>query len=296
VTTDGTQYYWHITCLNTSSGLCSTGGIWTFVYQGTRNSWFQTKDGDIYAAGNVGAKIVDCAPSCTGCKSLLSLDNTAGYPGLISRIGAIDLTEDRYSSQKWNTQKSNLGPRIDFDYLVGKLGVNKAQSFCPNGGVCDLPAVSGIYYHGPLPVELNGSNITGKIIIFSDGPVRVKGNIKVDKSSGFFALITKGDPVTHKGITFANTITDIDGDSIVDEQGFYLTNEIIETEAGNPQTEKFFGKGSFIGWGGIKLGRTMTNSENLCFPAETFESYPELFVNAPKGFLSSYSWFWEEKP
>ena len=285
---DGAEYHWQLKVQNGDSSCNIRSGILPFACL-AKQSWIQTKDGDVYATGDIVTKITDCAASCTDCQSFFSTTGDGGYPGLIGRSNNIYdfpgnlLGTVKYSTLQWNTQRLYQGPQIKYDYLIGRLGVDRGSDFCPAGGICDIPNSSGTYFHGSSAIQLRGmTNSPKKIMIFSEGMVSLISDVSINKNNGFFGLITKG------GITF--------GSNTKLAEGFYLTDGVLQTESGNPQDEKFIGRGSFIGWGGIVLGRSLQDSGSKCYPAEKFESYPELYINAPSDFSYSSSLFWEATP
>jgi hypothetical protein len=267
----GTTYRWQVEATNTS-GLKTRTGICSFTVEEPK-PWWQTTDGDVHAQGTITSSIPDCATT----EKYLSLVGPGGSPGVVSWAGAnpLGLDQGTASDPNWQANDSNRRSQVGFTYLANRLNLDKSKIFSGDLATTD----SGTYYVGEA-LSLNGADVgTKKIIIFVDGNVEVMGSIAVDEG-GFFALIAKG------GILF-------DG-NIDRAEGFYLTDGVINT---GESDKVFTGEGSFVGWGGFSFGRDLRNGTNgSCSPGETFVGRPDLYINAPKEFLVTPSFFQEMAP
>jgi len=283
--TDGTTYYWQVEANNGSARRLSA--IWAFTVGTSANPWWQTKDGDVHAQGNISSEIPDtCNSSCNpDCLASLSLEGGGGSPGVVSYGGSLDTGSGEVSSTAWQANTAYLGPAMKFDYLLNRLHPTRGTLPCL-GSVCDIPSADGTYFvETSEEIQLTGvNNFPNKVIIFAKAPVKVKENITVqDKTNGgFFALITSGN------LTFDPTVTAA--------QGVYLTDGVLSIpSSGTPPDVQFKGEGSFIAWGGVNLDRDL-GAGNRCQPAALFTSRPDFFINAPKDFLFAPFFFQEVAP
>jgi len=262
-----TCYYWQVEANNGSRRRLSP--VWHFCLNSVVGRWFQTRDGDILARGDITSIIPSGAAS-----RFLSINGSGGYPGVVSYGSNIDLgTDGSISSTSWQTRKDYLGPTIGFDYLRNRLGVETENDTF----VGTMPTEDGVYYSSTNR-NLSGNFPSGrKIIIFVNGDVMVENNLLVPAGS-FFALIARGN-ITFSAVT-----------PVIRAQGFFLADGMINTGAAS---EQLIGQGSFVGWGGFNFQRDLADNTT---PGELFINRPDYYVNAPSEFLFTPSFFQEVEP
>jgi len=274
----GKLYYWRVKTINNPSnpsGFSYSNTCYFMVRE--PGPWWQTTDGDVHAQGTIASLI----PACATTAKYLSLNGVGDSPGVVTWGGgkAPTLEKGAISTTKWQANDLNRRPQVGFDYLANRLNLDKTQEFSGT----TLPASDGIYYTKRSSFDLQGGEVgTNKIIIFAEGDVRITGiTMTVDKDKGgFFALIAKGR------ITFDGAVTQA--------EGFYLADGVIDTSLAK---SAFKGSGSFVAWGGFVFQRDLSNgTTGGCTPSETFFSRPDLYINAPKEFLITPSFFQELAP
>jgi len=233
--------------------------------------WWQTKDGDVHAKGDIASHIPAIAAVDN---KYLSLTGDGGSPGVVSYGSTLSLGSGSVSKSDFFWQaKTDKGSKVNFDYLKNRLKVNTNNTFNPTQS---LPNQDGTYYYPgnggevSLLSSLNSDWNIGnhKIVLFVDNAdVVIDHNITVNQG-GFFALIVKGK------LTFTG--------GVQNAQGFHLSNGDMTIQA---SSNKFQGEGSFISWGDIIFKRDRQDIDYNKTPAEFFVFRPDLLVNAPKDFL-----------
>jgi len=246
-------------------------GPFTFYDVLSSQPWFQTKDLEVFALGNIRSEIPQGATD-----PYFSLEGLGGNPGVVSFAGSsVDFGQGEVSSQGWLANSSYLGPKIDYQYLLNRLRVDltKAKAFPALS-----PSESGIYYSASGQTITNSWQITGgiKVIVFVDGNLTIEKNVTVDQDS-FLALIASGN------ITFTKEVTKA--------QGLFVASKsiIISSASPNPDVQ-FQGEGTFIGWEGFQLNRDLGETANKTTPAEIFSSRPDLWLNFPSEFTYSLTY------
>lgn len=234
-------------------------------------SWFQTKEGDVHAEGNLYSYVPDGVIATGGYFCLAGDGNT---PGVVSYGSDFDFKQgvgkgdDRVSSTGWLT---NTGfSRKKFNYFYQLLGSPEEDY---GGG---LPADSGIYYTDDLLAVDNWNVPNGqKIVVLVDNEVNINGNIDV-ALGGFLAIISSGK------IKVAETVPQV--------EGVFITDKEFEVDSAGTESDiEFRGEGIFIAES-FDLGRDLGDL-NETIPVESFVYRPDFLINAhPELWVSSYSW------
>lgn len=240
--------------------------------------WFQTKDLNVLTTGSIASQIpVGEYFSQKGTNS----SGVIVYDGSVApQLKDGQVAED---SKNWVAKSPYEGGKLGFSYLLNRLKVDTSQ--ISSGDLSQKPAAGTYYYNNSLQITTADWQVNAgeKTVIFVDGNVNVNRNLTVSQG-GFLAIIASGDIIFDKTVTKAQGIFSADG--IISIKG----NE--EGDA-NPKVQ-FLGQGSFIGWKGFGLGRTVADPETT--PAEKFESRPDLWVNFPLEFAYTNNFREEELP
>jgi hypothetical protein len=112
-----------------------------------------------------------------------------------------------------------------------------------------------------------------------DGDVTINADITAPVGS-FFIIIASGN------ITFADGVLHAQGMFVADKK-IVIADSTVDTTAGTEVAgRQFKGEGSFIGWGGVSLNRSLksTSGDPLAdnkHPGELFTYRADFLLNAP---------------
>lgn len=248
-----------------------------FGFTPTANGWFQTQGGDVHSAGSISS------PLPAGEVFSQDLD---GYPGVISYGGtSTGFDENSVSSKKWLVQDPSINlARFNYDYFSKDIATSPIPCADPNTAACWANLPTGNYfYEGNL--EMPGGETTihkNKIFLLVDGNVLINKRIKLNEGGfqdGFLAIVAKGNIVIDGSVTEAGKNPAL--------EGVYIADGVISTGS---SANTFTGRGVFVGWSGIILGRDLGDGNQMT-PAETFIYWPELLITAANDIMkSTMSW------
>jgi len=334
------------TCVCPGSGKsCSYSGLTApttnpvdFFLTTISNSWFQTRNGLLFAGNPTGSAAISSQipPTCQtkfGCIPALSLkdtfknDKSEGYAVSVSNDpSAIDSTQDTntlFSNLREDSYAtSNVGhisgvtlksSREDFAYfskLFSTTGASQDEFSYQggyDGGKPTSPPLDGRSYniHCYDPLNNGGGstsvnpdcvinlpwhvNSNESLVLFIDGNLIIKQPIIVDEG-GFLSFIVKGNITFDSNVGQSNPLNSI---SVAD--GVYIANgQIIIAHNPNGNDLKFVGAGSFVGWGGFQLNRSLSPATaNNTAPAELFLYRPDFVINTPLRMTKPYQ-LWQE--
>lgn len=240
-------------------------------------AWWQVKDADIAAAGDIRSVIPS---TCTGsCSAQLSLPGSGGFPGVPSYSGSSSLGSGSFSSNGWAANTSYSGRRYDYDWYSSLSPGDTEKIDCAggctvSGGDIVAKAISDktklIIYDGNTTITSDVNLGNKKIAMFVNGNLDINGKINLDRGSGFYMAITKGNIVVASGVT--------NGASPALE-GLFVSDGQFSTGAGS---SRLYVRGSVVAWNGVVLQRDLGSSSNQAQAAETFEYAPDLVLNFPK--------------
>ena len=244
-------------------------------------TWFQTEGIDVYSHNDISSMIPSTASS-----PYFSLGISGGDPGVVVYNGSIsDFGQGEVSEKGWLVNSRYQGYKIDFEYLKNRLKVDKekAQQEHPQFPNASSPE-NGVYYSDQDQVVVSDWNIPDgtKALVFVDGVLTFQANITVEKG-GFLAVVVS------KEIYFDPEVTKA--------QGLFVSSKTITTRSRGPnQDSQFKAEGSFIGWEGIELLRSLPEGESKNKPGEIFSSRPDLWLNCPEDFTYSFTFRTELLP
>lgn len=285
------------------------------------SAWWQVKDSDVRAGGNLGNLISLIPNSCVlpSCNPVFGLKGAGGYPGVPLYGGLVaDFRFDPNSTgqaaegpNNWLANTDYAGQTYDYDYFARQI----PSDVVPNIYEINSPSINGgdfnsngnrsrgyIWFHyngatlGDLTVSGNVNiNTDRKVVLLVEGAdLHLDGRINIQNpGSGFFmAIVGKRSNPPLKGNIF---ISSTHPNQPVLE-GIYLAEGTIHTtsQTGAGADKLLYVRGSYIGLGGVELERSLTGPiDNSHTPAETFEYAPELMLVFPQIF-STRTMHWKE--
>lgn len=283
-------------------------GVNFFVTQ-SKTAWFQTVGGSLHAETD----LVDPVPD-SALEPYVSLQDDLGTPnsaGLVTygEMGGVDFSaqvgiqEDGIDEggRDYLARSSVALPQQNYAYFYRRfeMGLHpSADDFGdplhaaqPNRSPSD--GKRAYYYQGDLTIDANVWNVGAdeSLTLFVDGTLTVRDEIHVAQG-GFLAFIVSGD------IRFDETLGSPDETSTAAlVEGLFIADGVITVEgSGGSGDLKFVGEGTFVGWGGIVLGRDYDDgaggiASNATYPVELFRYRPDLAINAPERFKKPvYTW------
>lgn len=249
-----------------------------YIWQGW-DAWFQTEEGDVHAQ----TSITDPIPG-TATEPYCSLVGDGGYPGVISYgSGTPDFGDGSASANGWLANSSYGGDHYGYAYFDSLI--DSPSPLSENPSLSDLNALDGFYKvegSGNLTLPDSTWNITSankKVVILVPGNLTIRERINLRTNNNFLAFIVGGNIIIESDVTDAGANPAL--------EGIFIADGRISTGV---SANVFTGKGMFIGWTGVSLGRDL-GSDNNETPAETFVFRPDLWISAPQELLkSSYTW------
>lgn len=246
-------------------------------------AWFQTKDGDVHAAGNLTSSIPDnyTYPN-------FSLIGTGGFPGVISLIGNSNFGYGYPSLSTANhwLAKTTL-PGHFYDYYFTLLGSPAVDNFI------DEDSITG---DGGVYLQNESFSLTSrdwsfpadcKAVLFIDGEFEIGKKITVPVGS-FLAVIVKGD-IKIKGVVGDKVGAQAEAPDI---EGIYVADGSIKTNYDEDMSgNRLVVAGSMIAQV-FDLKRDLKAiGGNFSAPAELFVSRPDFYINAYPGLMKlEHTW------
>jgi hypothetical protein len=297
LTPDTTQFTCTCPAGCSYSGLSVTKSNVNFYLTNARNGWWQTINGLVYAGNTSGQVVYSAVPkSCTSptCTPALSLKNSTGTANssgfVITGGGTVDSTAETDTSTQYLSEDGRTdrvmgtalnGPRENYAYFSQLYSMGNTPTADFTGSKpSSAPVNARAYYASGDTTIASTWNVASneELVIFVNGNLTINQEIHV-ATGGFLAFIVKGK------VTFANTIGHNTFTlTTANVEGVYISDQQIVIQGGLAGGDrKFVGEGSFIGWGGVTLGRTYANkSDNDTQPTELFRYRPDLMINVPE--------------
>jgi len=293
------------------------------------SGWFQTRGGNAYAGFESGTALRSYIPAtyCTsgvGCiPYVLATDfaSTVDSAGIaLTGGGAIDTTKDLGNSTAQTTQRTTQAAAVGtandrlfenyaFFYREFSLGTNPTDDFSSTATNALKPTTApndgkrAYYHNGNLIVQTPWTVAANESIT-----VIVNGNLNLRNATATDQLITVAPGgylsfVVSGNITIESTVGNTNANDVTTPniEGVYIANGQIITESvgtAGGGDKPFVGAGTFVGWGGIDLGRDFDDggqrkAENNTKPIETFIFRPDFVLNVPPEITRS-SYIWKE--
>ena len=270
------------------------------------DAWWQTQDGDILA-GSVDDRIPSTVPAG---QNYVSLAGVGDYPGVIAYSGtsgtyrddAVTTTNSGHPSENnWLVDQNPPSVNVSYSILEkraedkGLLVTATGTSVTPD--VLRNKAPNDDHYHyikygNTLTISSGNLNLgTRKLVLFVDGDLTINAtNVTVTNGSGFVAFIVSGDININPLIAGSQAAPGL--------EGVYFADGNIDTGSRRPTADShLWGYGSFIGLGGIRLGRDLdpanTTGANNTTPGETLIFDPAVFLTFPDELRDS-NFTWEQ--
>ncbi|MFC1711765.1 hypothetical protein ACFLZ1_04235 [Patescibacteria group bacterium] len=293
----GTTYYWQVRACNSASVLatdpfdpdfCALSLVSFTPYPG---SWFQTAGGNVYASGTITSYVPNTATNRFFMGNLLFSPAYILSHGIPSGGGldvGLDIpTQWAQSDPQWEvTSYTYTGEIYNYawwaDHLRDEVGAT-AWSSANLAGI-----TNGVYNLAAGVTDLYGSfPANTQVAILSDHSIDISNNITVPVGS-FLMVVVQGDITVNQGVTgnMANPPV----------QGIFIADDVITIEDSPLETiaDQFVGAGSFIGWGGVILDRSIGNVDNVTNPALIFVFRPDFIINAPDYVKTIYFSNWQQ--
>jgi hypothetical protein len=290
------------------AGLSASRTGVNFYLTSAKQAWWQTKGGLLYAGAGSGMALQSLIPAtCASplCTPALLTTQTAGSAQSAGYAftggGGMDTTpetdtalsrlrEGGESARVVGAHQS--GPKEDYTYFQHLLSVSPTQSSDFTGQPITSPPTNGVAYYASSDVTISRPLLIAKgqrVIILMNGSLTVSAPISVDRG-GFLMIITKGN------ITFSNQLGSTDQQSTTPVvSGIFLSDGVITVQGGRPGGDlKFVAEGSYIGYGGVSLGRTRSSLlDNATTPMELFLFRSEFAAITPESLTTPLT-LWQE--
>lgn len=275
-----------------------------------RQPWWQVKDGDVSAVGDLNSDVPPGGP-------FFDVVGTGGYPGVPGYGGTTSLTTPKVSVTGWLANSAISSTKtynstyflnaIPADVTVANGTLTEidpgnpsiAGSTFESGGT----AADGFYwyeYDGTgtdltinSDVNVNSGEAGRKVIlIVKNANLNIGGNINFTHGttvtgSGLFMVVTTGNIVVGSGVGGG-------GGTPANLEGVYVADGQFEScPAGDTCDSQLWIRGSVAAYGGYSLQRDVGAALNTTTPSEVFEYAPELDLMFPSK-LANYVINWRE--
>jgi hypothetical protein len=277
------------------------------------NAWFQIAGGSIFAALSSGTAVqVDIPTStCTEptCKPYLitrDSNNTVGSAGSVVTGGGI-VDDGGYTTQGTSNLVVTGSPitRVTENYAYFyrrySIGLNPVSDFTVGGNEpsnAQKPTYdeNKKYYYSSSSMTINDlwDVAAGEsYVIFVNGNLRFTDPSTLRQltnvaNGGMLAFIVSGD------IIVDDSVGNLANSSTSNLEGIFIADgEIIIESVSSGADRRFNGEGTFIGWSGIDLQRSLSDTNNQTIPAERFTYRPDMVENTPQEMKRSQI-IWQE--
>lgn len=299
---DNTCYCWKV---KADSGAGSTDSA-TYCFKMLLNAypWWQTQDADLWSQGNVRSSIpVQCVES-SSCQEEFSLPGPGGYPGVIAHNGMASFGSGIVSNKGWIVRSGYAAARgvsySSFAALAPSGTFTDSSSMISGDSINGGQLVSGFnsggytwrYRDGNLTISSQANLNNTKVILFVSGDLRINGRIRLNKGSGFFMAIVRGNIIIDPSV-------DSENPNQPSLEGLFYADGTISTGSTGTSSgdSKLYVRGALIGKSGLNLQRNLdpmrTTGANNLTPAEFIEYAPDLILTFPRE-LSRSGIVWRE--
>ena len=243
--------------------------------------WWQAKGGSVYGDDDLRSEIPSSLPTEM---SLILPNPTAGNRRGLLSYGVPRPTNmlgsnpnAKVSTSLWEIESKYAGQIYDWNFYDNRFNLFTTTAWS-TGQPVDYTATDTTNGYKILKsagsvTSFNYSPSANQFVIFHiNGDVKVTSNITVPQGA-FLAIIAKGT------ITFDPSIAQAGGWYVGTSLAFPCHD--IGSNGCDEDDQQFQGKGSFIGWNSVSLGRS-NQSLNNTQPSELFTYSLDLFLNAPK--------------
>lgn len=231
--------------------------------------WWQVKDGDVTANGNLSSNVPD--------GSLFSIiPGSWGFPGVPVYENVFNLYPtypSRVSDTIWNANAATIQSRI-FNYSYFKnivpSDVNDLATVATDSSLRSTGYTQYGYEWFKVTSNLSiNSDInlgSRKVVLFvENGNLTINGRVNLNDGQGFFGAFVEGDILIDSSVTGTPSI-----------EGLYLSDGNFSTGAGSSELHV---RGSVASYGGITLERDLPDNVTA---AELFEFAPDQLFLFPE--------------
>ena len=247
--------------------------------------WFQVRDADLFANGNIVSRIPTTCTPAFGCNPYFELNGGGNYPGVPMYAASLTLGVGNLSTTGWRTNTTYQGTQYNYNTLNALIPAAVTFNTIGGGAVNWSNLTTGTPYNGYYwqrrtgDLSISGGNVgAGRAVLFVQGNLYINSDVSLAPGSGFLAVVVSGNIYIAPGVTNLN--------------GLFLANGNIFTGAGSSRLNV---TGALVGWGGITLQRDLdpsrTSGANNTGPAEVITAAPDLLMNFPKEMMrDSLTW------
>ena len=277
---------------------CSDSSI---VSVGAPGPWWQTKDSDVTANGEL-ISLIPSVCSLPVCDPVLVIDGEGGFPGVPSYVGTVNVgVAGSVSSAGWAAQSA---PRLRRSYSYSRflrqvpsdVEITAITSSAIEGGLFESGGAlsHGAYWYrydgsSGLDLSVSGDANLGSrkvVLLVANADLRVGGKINLTKGEGLFMAIVGKDGDGNKGNVIVDPAVGGTADGVPELEGLFMADSEFRTGEGSAQLHV---RGSVVGLSGILLQRDLDDDSQT--PAECFEYAPDLILNIPSSLkISKYNW------
>ncbi|KKT29079.1 MAG: hypothetical protein UW16_C0036G0006 [Microgenomates group bacterium GW2011_GWC1_44_10] len=243
--------------------------------------WWQAKGGSVYGDDDLRSEIPSSLPTEM---SLILPNPTAGNRRGLLSYGVPRPTNmlgsnpnAKVSTSLWEIESKYAGQIYDWSFYDNRFNLFTTTTWSTgqpvNYTATDTTNGYKILESAGSVTSFNYSPSANQFVIFIiNGNVNITSNIIVPNNA-FLAIIAHGT------ITFDPSIAQAGGWYVGTSLAFPCHD--IGSNGCDEDDQQFQGKGSFIGWNSVSLGRS-NQSLNNTQPSELFTYSLDLFLNAPK--------------
>lgn len=274
-----TTYYVKIVTYKDAS--CFSSTAYNFITPAPNNPWWQVRDGDVTATTSISSDVPSGA--------LFNTVGLGGFPGVPvygTTFNLLPSYPTRVSTTVWNANTTTKQTRLFnyefFEKLITDDIVFNDISLLPTGAGSTVDANGYEWYRVTGNLDTSGNIDLGirKVILFVDsGNLTVGGRINLTDNQGFFGAFVNGSITVGPAVTGTPSI-----------EGIYLSDGTFSSSVGTTQLHV---RGSVASFGGVSLGRDLTNNTN---PAELFEFAPDQLVLFPEKLMNKRAKWTEVAP
>ncbi len=284
-----------------------------FTFTGV-SGWWQVTDGDVMAADLTGASaniksLIPEGCSTLQCQPYLNLEGGGGYPGVVAYGKVPPSTETANfgigtplskvavnSAKRWLANSGYSGRKYDYEYFkkfVPPATFTDSSKIAAGSTISGGTLISGYqsgdgytwrYAEGDLTYHGTANIDDRKLILIINGNFNIgdsnnNAQITVNKGTGFFAAIVKGNIIISGKVERSGSNPSL--------EGLYMANGVINTGTTQPGSNdnQLRIRGALIGWGGINFQRNLGDTENENKPGEKIEYAPDLLFTFPRELL-----------
>lgn len=263
--------------------------------------WWQTRDADLSAGGNITSNIPSSATD-----TAFILNGSGGYPGIPSYSGLLDLgTYGSISSKLWSVNSLSSSRRFyNYSYFARQIPsdteITTIETSLIDGSTFESGGTlsNGAYWYkftgtdnSDLTISSDINVGTRKVVLLVDGAdLYLNSKVNLTDGEGFFMAIVGKKEDDSKGNIIIGSSVGGTANNIPELEGLFSSDGLFKTGLGTTQLHI---RGSVAVLGGITLERDLGDTDNTTTPAEYFEYAPDQVILMPS-VLREKKFNWKE--